>query len=759
MSRRSSKAEDVRTAACGAGVIAAVALSVGLGLMTLSAIAVAERLAPGDLDPSFGNGGSIVLPEFPFLATTHSTLLVRADGKLIVGTLQGIPFQLESNGMPDSSYQWQDVSDRMFRRCVSLGGGCDFTSMALQGDGKLVVGLMFKAFADGSRRFGVARFNTDGTLDLSFGSEGVGLTDPVAEGNGTFAVTLLPDGKILVGATTFPILIGNRLAFARFTQDGSVDNSFGAGGVVVTSIDGLPRTLLPLADGAVVVVAVVDAGPAAPYAVPKTLLVKLLPNGGFDPQFGNGGSVVEDSGGGSTWPSKAVLQTDGSILVALRHGLEGSPGGIRQFTLMRLLANGAEDNSFGTAGKVAVQVGEDGSEAQAEDVALQPDGKIVVAGTVSQVFQPLGFRRIALARFNRDGSLDPFFAPGGVSLAWSNFGADGYAVAIQPSGRIVVAGEVERPPFFSCCDLGAGSWHQSTSTAVFGFIGGDAPVAPTRQARLNQHGMTGSWFQMATAGQGVEVEVYPDLVAPGTGFMQAAWFTYDYKAPGGPASQRWYSFSGNVQSGQPSAALTLYENTGGNFNTPPVTRAKPVGSVVVSAADCDHLTMLYTFTDGSGRSGIVPMMRLLRNVTCAASGPETPNADFGYSGNWFEETTSGQGIVLELNPNQPLAWLTWYTYAQNGQSLGEGGQRWYTAQAAYTPGTRIVPMTLYETTGGLFDKPAPTPATVPIGTITATFISCTALKLDYNFTGGSSAGASGTINMTRVGPTPAGCGP
>ena len=139
--------------------------------------------------------------------------------------------------------------------------------------------------------------------------------------------------------------------------------------------------------------------------------------------------------------------------------------------------------------------------------------------------------------------------------------------------------------------------------------------------------MTGSWFQMATTGQGVEVEVYPDLVAPGTGFMQAAWFTYDYKAPGGPASQRWYSFSGNVQSGQPSAALTLYENTGGNFNTPPVTRAKPVGSVVVSAADCDHLTMLYTFTDGSARSGIIPMTRLLPNVTCVASAPDTPNAD------------------------------------------------------------------------------------------------------------------------------------
>jgi len=276
---------------------------------------------------------------------------------------------------------------------------------------------------------------------------------------------------------------------------------------------------------------------------------------------------------------------------------------------------------------------------------------------------------------------------------------------------------------------------------------------------LNRQGLTGSWFQMATAGQGVEVEVYPDLMSSGTGFMQAAWFTYDYRAPGGAASQRWYTFSGNVQTGQSSATLTLYENTGGNFNAPPVTSAMPIGSVVFSAADCTHTTMTYTFTDGSGRSGTVPMTRLLPNVTCSSSGPETPNADFGYSGNWYDKTTSGQGAVVEINPVQPYAFFTWYTYAPNGQGLGEAGQRWYTGQAAYAPGARMVPMTLYETTGGLFDSSMPAPTTVPVGTATATFASCGALQFVFNFTGGSSAGTSGTINMTRVGPTPTGCGP
>ena len=276
---------------------------------------------------------------------------------------------------------------------------------------------------------------------------------------------------------------------------------------------------------------------------------------------------------------------------------------------------------------------------------------------------------------------------------------------------------------------------------------------------LNRQGLTGSWFQMATAGQGVEVEVYPDLISPGTGFLQAAWFTYDYRTPGGAASQRWYTFSGNVQTGQSSATLTLYENTGGNFDAAPVTSAMPIGSVVFSAADCTHTTMTYTFSDGSGRAGTVPMTRLLPNVTCSSSGPETPNADFGYSGNWYDKTTSGQGAVMEINPVQPYAFFTWYTYAPNGQGLGEAGQRWYTGQAAYSPGARTLPMTLYETTGGLFDSSMPAPATVPVGAATATFASCGALQFLFNFTGGSSAGTSGTINMTRVGPTPTGCRP
>ena len=277
---------------------------------------------------------------------------------------------------------------------------------------------------------------------------------------------------------------------------------------------------------------------------------------------------------------------------------------------------------------------------------------------------------------------------------------------------------------------------------------------------LNRRGLTGSWYQPATNGQGVELEVYEDMVASGAGYLQGAWFTYDYKAAGGAASQRWYTFGGSVRTGQSSATVPLYQNVGGSFNALPASSAVQVGSAVLTAADCTHITMAYTFTDGSARSGTITLGRVTP-ATCSSGSTSASNADFGYSGNWFDSTTSGQGLVLDVNygDSGPFISSAWYTYAPDGEALGEAGQRWYTGLGFYAPGAGTMPMDLYETTGGLFDKAAPVPSKVSVGTSTLTFTSCSAATLSFNFTRGSSAGASGTINLSRVGPTPAGCRP
>ena len=275
---------------------------------------------------------------------------------------------------------------------------------------------------------------------------------------------------------------------------------------------------------------------------------------------------------------------------------------------------------------------------------------------------------------------------------------------------------------------------------------------------LNQHGLTGSWYEPATSGQGIEVEFFPSLAAPGTAFVQGAWFTFDVAPAGGADRQRWYTFSGNAGSGQPNVPITIYQNVGGNFNAPPVTSATPVGSGTLAFSSCTAGTLAYTFSDGSGRAGAIPLTRLTPNVTCAVGSAGPTNADFAFSGNWYAPVTSGQGFLFELNPLAQLFFFAWYTYAPTGQAAGAAGQRWFTGQVNYAPGTRTIAATLYETTGGIFDQSTnPLPSSTPVGTATVTLESCASTQLHFNFTAGSNAGKIGDLTLIRVGPVPAGC--
>lgn len=274
---------------------------------------------------------------------------------------------------------------------------------------------------------------------------------------------------------------------------------------------------------------------------------------------------------------------------------------------------------------------------------------------------------------------------------------------------------------------------------------------------LNQHGLTGFWFNPASSGQGIAVEVAPNT-SPGSGFTFTSWFTYDTVA-GGPEKQRWYSAQGQIVGGQSSAALTIYQNTGGNFNAPPVTTATPVGTATLRFDTCTSGQLAYAFTDGSNLTGTIPLSRLSQNVTCSTTTPHPVNADFALTGNWFGgAATSGQGLTIEVNPVTGVLFAAWYTYVPNGVAAGAAGQRWYTAQGAFTPGLRAIPVTLYATTGGVFNAATPPGQhTDPVGTGTITFQSCTTATFAYSFTAGTSAGAAGTINLSRLGPVPPGC--
>jgi hypothetical protein len=280
----------------------------------------------------------------------------------------------------------------------------------------------------------------------------------------------------------------------------------------------------------------------------------------------------------------------------------------------------------------------------------------------------------------------------------------------------------------------------------------------TSGVNLDQHGVTGSWYDPATGGQGFEIEVYPDLNGPGQGLLFSGWFTYDVTAAGG---RRWYALSGNVSKSNPTATLQVFALEGGNLDAPPiVTSGNPVGQATMHLSDCITGSLTYNFTDGSGRSGNIPLSRLTPNVTCSPGGDNgNPPSDYLLSGNWFDPNTSGQGFIFDISPGIGYLFAAWYTFAANGQQIGgAASQDWYTLQSSqFVDGsTTLQNIPILGSSGGVFNSPTPT-TTVQVGNASVVFQSCNVMTLTYAFTAGLNQGKNGVISLVRVGPTPAGC--
>ena len=273
---------------------------------------------------------------------------------------------------------------------------------------------------------------------------------------------------------------------------------------------------------------------------------------------------------------------------------------------------------------------------------------------------------------------------------------------------------------------------------------------------LDQVGLTGSWYNPSTSGQGVVMQVAPDFYGPGRGLLFGGWFTFDTSASGG---QRWYSVQGEVDSSATSATMPIYRSVGGNFAAPPNVGVSSVGEATFAFTDCTHGTLTYAFSDGSGRSGTIPLTRLGANVSCSPSGGTTAPPSYLLSGAWYDPATSGQGLLFDLNPVQQTLFVAWYTYAVNGQQIGgAASERWYSMQASYTPGNASIEnIAIFQSSGGVFDH-AGTVTTTQVGTASIAFQGCTGATLTYHFTGGANAGRQGSIPLVRVSPALAGCG-
>ncbi len=351
------------------------------------------------------------------------SITLQTDGKILVagsgGSDSGGDFALaryNADGSLDTSF---DGDGKLTTDFGSYDRG---QSITLQPDGKILVAGIARNSSSGDD-FAIARYNADGSLDTSFDGDGK-LTTDFGEDNRGYSITLQPDGKILVAGSS-GWFGGGDFALARYNADGSLDTSFDGDGKLTTDLrSGNSITLQP--DGKILV-----AGDAYNGNDNNFALARYNADGGLDPSFDGDGKLTTDFFGSSDYGNSITLQTDGKILVA--GSAYNSIGGSSDFALARYNANGSLDTSFDGDGKLTTDFGS--YDDYGQSITLQPDGKILVAGST---FRNSG--NFAMARYNANGSLDTSFD--GDGKLTTDFRSDdrGYSITLQPNGKILVAG-------------------------------------------------------------------------------------------------------------------------------------------------------------------------------------------------------------------------------------------------------------------------------------------------------------------------------
>ncbi|TDH28927.1 T9SS type A sorting domain-containing protein [Segetibacter sp. 3557_3] len=380
---------------------------------------------PGSLDLTFGNGGKVLTSIGSW--SEARAMAVQNDGKVVVA---GYSFNGTKNNFAVARYNINGSLDLSFNSngkvTTAIGSGGDYaTAIGVQKDGKiLVAGYSFNGANDD---FAMARYNIDGSLDQLFNGVGF-VTLPVSKDfDMVNALAIQDDGKIVLAG-----MAGNgsssAIAVARFNSNGSSDQTFNGNGKLIfnigSSYDNANAVVLQ-ENGKIVI-----AGYSYKVNRYEFALARLDETGKLDPTFGVDGMVTTGLGEGSAFANAMTLQHNGRFL-ATGKCYNGSN---YDFAIARYDMNGKLDESFGQGGKVISPIGISNDEAFAP--AIQADGKIIIAGCSTTGM----YSDISLARYLENGTLDMSFGGNGKVTTQVGQAADcGYAVK-QYQNRIYIAG-------------------------------------------------------------------------------------------------------------------------------------------------------------------------------------------------------------------------------------------------------------------------------------------------------------------------------
>ncbi|MFI3137636.1 MAG: FG-GAP-like repeat-containing protein [Methylococcaceae bacterium] len=381
----------------------------------------------------------IIITNVGDVSSQGQSVTVQADGKILLGgyiwNYNNFPdfalVRYNSNGSLDTSFD----SDGRLTTVVSNGNNEGY-SVAVQADGKILLGGW--GFVTTGGDFALVRYNSNGSLDISFDGDGKVTTDLGGYDSG-YSVAVQADGKILLGGESYN---GNGYdsALVRYNTNGSLDTSFGNAGKVTTdqgSSYGFIHSIAVQADDKILLSGYSNSN--------DLILLRYNSDGSLDTSFDGDGKVTTDLGGSYDYGRSITIQADGKILLGgYSNNYHDSNG--YDFALVRYNNDGSLDTSFDGDGKVTTDLG--GSYDMSNSVTVQTDGKILLGGSSGSNYDKKNF---ALVRYNNDGSLDASFdGDGKVTTKMGGSDNQGNSVTIQTDGKILLggwSGNTDNPDF------------------------------------------------------------------------------------------------------------------------------------------------------------------------------------------------------------------------------------------------------------------------------------------------------------------------
>lgn len=340
----------------------------------LSQFAISRYNVDGSLDLTFGVGGK-VLTSVGTISSIAYSLQVQPDGKIVVvgcamnsaGTNWNFALvRYDSFGVLDNTF---GIGGKVMST-ISLGSTA--YDLFLRPDGKIVA--CGTAFNGSYHSFAVARYNVDGSLDNSFGSNGQVIIHPGTGSGAALGMGEQSTGHIVLSGYTTN---GSNLeiAMVRFDSLGVLDNTFGVSGIALTSIGGTQNIANDIAieiDDKIILVGRTNNGGLFDFAV-----LKYNVNGTLDNTFGTNGYVITSIDISNDNALGVAIESNGRIIVA---GNYMNSANKQNIAIMNYNNDGSINSNFGVNGKVMTQIGS--SHCNANSVVLQSDGKIIIAGRI-----------------------------------------------------------------------------------------------------------------------------------------------------------------------------------------------------------------------------------------------------------------------------------------------------------------------------------------------------------------------------------------